>query len=157
MVTERITVADILFAAVVQHSLAYTLGKEERAQIPSVLRHFETIYNIPEIKAVLGETEYIEKPATFVPPKKDKPAAEAKPKEPKAEKPKAEPKPKAEKKPKEDEEDDDIDLVPKEAPKEKNPLDLLPKSTFNLEDWKRAYSNMDTRGAGGSIEWFYKK
>ena len=56
-----------------------------------------------------------------------------------------------------EEDDEDIDLVPKEAPKEKNPLDLLPKSTFNLEDWKRAYSNKDTRGAGGSIEWFYEK
>jgi len=38
----------------------------------------------------------------------------------------------------------------------KNPLDDLPKSTFNLEDWKRAYSNKETRGAGGAIEWFYE-
>ena len=54
----------------------------------------------------------------------------------------------------EDEEEDDI---PKEEPKAKNPLDSLPKSTFNLEDWKRAYSNKDTRGADGSLEWVYKK
>ena len=47
--------------------------------------------------------------------------------------------------------------MPKEEPKAKNPLDSLPKSTFNLEDWKRAYSNKDTRGADGSIEWFYQK
>jgi len=33
----------------------------------------------------------------------------------------------------------------------------LPKSSFNLEDWKRAYSNMETRGEGGSIQWFYEK
>ena len=55
---------------------------------------------------------------------------------------------------KQDEEDDDD--VPAE-PKVKNPLDDLPKSNFNLEDWKRAYSNMDTRGSGGSLEWFYEK
>jgi len=41
-------------------------------------------------------------------------------------------------------------------PKVKNPLDDLPKSTFNLEDWKRAYSNKDTRGPGGAIEWLYE-
>ncbi|CAE6354329.1 unnamed protein product [Rhizoctonia solani] len=42
-------------------------------------------------------------------------------------------------------------------PGAKNPLDDLPRSTFKLRDWKRAYSNMDTRGAGGSLEWFYGK
>ncbi|KAI0279254.1 hypothetical protein BC826DRAFT_1094579 [Russula brevipes] len=44
------------------------------------------------------------------------------------------------------------------APAEKNPgpLDLLPKSTLNLEDWKRAYSNKDTRGADGLLEWLHQ-
>lgn len=74
------------------------------------------------------------------------PAPAAAPK--KAEKPKPAPK--------EPEEDDDDD-IPKEEPKAKNPLDSLPKSNFNLEDWKRAYSNLDTRGAGGSLEWLYSK
>ncbi|KAG8791290.1 hypothetical protein FRC12_009661 [Ceratobasidium sp. 428] len=42
-------------------------------------------------------------------------------------------------------------------PKAKNPLDDLPKSNFNLEDRKRAYSNMDsTRGDAGSLKWFYE-
>jgi elongation factor 1-gamma len=31
------------------------------------------------------------------------------------------------------------------------------KSTLNLEEWKRVYSNRDTRGAGGALEWFYQK
>lgn len=82
--------------------------------------------------------------------------APAKPK--KDEKPKDAPKPKAEKPKKEvqPEEDEEEDLT-KEEPKAKNPLDSLPKSTFNLEDFKRAYSNMDTRGDGGSLKWFYEK
>jgi elongation factor 1-gamma len=42
-------------------------------------------------------------------------------------------------------------------PGAKNPLDDLPRSTFKLRDWKRAYSNIDARGAGGSLEWFYGK
>ncbi|KAG6808838.1 hypothetical protein H0H93_016425, partial [Arthromyces matolae] len=82
----------------------------------------------------------------FVPPPKEKkepkPAAAA---APKAEKPKKE---------KEVEEEEEPDVPPE--PKARNPLDDLPKSTFNLEDWKRQYSNNDTRGAGGSLEWFYK-
>ena len=47
--------------------------------------------------------------------------------------------------------------APAGEPKAKKPLDSLPKSTFNLENWKRAYSNKDTRGADGAIEWFYQK
>jgi elongation factor 1-gamma len=150
LITERITVADIYFAQAVKLAFAIATGTEDRARYPSVTRHFETVYNVPEIKGVFGDVELPEKQPSFTPPKKDKPAAEVKPKEPKAEKPKAE------KKPKPEDDDEDIDLVPEE-PKAKNPLDSLPKSTFNLEDWKRAYSNMDTRGAGGAIEWFYKK
>jgi elongation factor 1-gamma len=41
--------------------------------------------------------------------------------------------------------------------KRKVPLDDTPNPTFNLEDWKRAYSKMETRGPGGALEWFYRK
>ncbi|KAF9238664.1 MFS general substrate transporter [Melanogaster broomeanus] len=44
-----------------------------------------------------------------------------------------------------------------EEPKEKHPLDLLPKSAFELEDWKRAYSNKATRGAGSTPRRFYAR
>ncbi|KAJ7704070.1 hypothetical protein B0H17DRAFT_1193984 [Mycena rosella] len=54
------------------------------------------------------------------------------------------------------EEEDDDNGVPEE-PKAKNPLDDLPKSTLNPEDWKRAYSNKEMRGAGGALEWFYEQ
>lgn len=83
------------------------------------------------------------------PPKADKP---------KADKPKAEaaaPKEKAPKAKKAAEKDDDEEepLVPAE-PKAKNPLDDLPKSEFKLDDWKRSYSNEETKDA---LAWFYKK
>ncbi|KAJ3037539.1 hypothetical protein HDU99_010393, partial [Rhizoclosmatium hyalinum] len=42
-----------------------------------------------------------------------------------------------------------------EKPKAKNPLDLLPKSDFNLEEWKRFYSNNDTRPT--ACNWFWDK
>jgi elongation factor 1-gamma len=56
----------------------------------------------------------------------------------------------------EKDDDDDEPLIPAE-PKTKNPLDDLPKSKFNLEDWERAYSNMVTRGDAGSLKWFCEK
>jgi len=39
----------------------------------------------------------------------------------------------------------------------KHPLDLLPKSEFKMQEWKRIYSKLHTRGPAGSIEWFYNK
>jgi elongation factor 1-gamma len=34
----------------------------------------------------------------------------------------------------------------------KTPLNDLPKSIFNLDDWKRAYSNKDLRRPDGALE-----
>ncbi|KAG8723241.1 hypothetical protein FRC09_004126 [Ceratobasidium sp. 395] len=69
----------------------------------------------------------------------------------------AAPKAPKEKKSIEKDDDDDEPSAPAE-PKAKNPLDDLPKSNFNLEDWKRAYSNMDsTRSDAASLKWFYEK
>ncbi|KIY69862.1 elongation factor 1-gamma [Cylindrobasidium torrendii FP15055 ss-10] len=151
-VGERITAADLVIAAITQISVNTTIGKAAPSQYPNLVRHLETISNQPLLKDIFGPTEYTDaRLLAFVPPKKDD-----KKKEPKAEKKKEE-KPKAAKKPKQEEEDDDeppADVPPEE--KKRNPLDDLPKSAFNLEDWKRAYSNLDTRGADGSLEWFYK-
>ena len=149
VVGERITLADIHIAAAVLTAVSLTIDAETRSKLVNTIRHFETIANQPKLKDIFGEIEYVEKAVQYVPPKKEtKPApAPAAPKE-KKEKEKA-------KKEDEDEEDDG-NLVPEE-PKAKNPLDLLPKSSFNLEDWKRAYSNKDTRGPDGALEWFYAK
>jgi elongation factor 1-gamma len=114
----------------------------------------ETVVNQPQLKSVYGEIKYVEKAAQYVPPAKEK--KEPKP-APAPAAPKAESKPKAKPKPAEEDDDDDDEPLVREEPKAKNPLDLLPKSTFNLEDWKRAYSNKETRGPDGSLEWFYKK
>ncbi|KAI0315372.1 elongation factor 1-gamma [Amylostereum chailletii] len=144
--SERISLADITIAAELQAALSTIVDAPLRAKFPNVIRHFETIVNQPQLKDVFGSTSYAEKALQFTPPAKEK-----------KEKKEEAPKPKAEKKPKKEaEDDDDFDDTPAEEPKAKNPLDSLPKSTFNLEDWKRAYSNKDTRGAGGAIEWLYQ-
>jgi elongation factor 1-gamma len=146
--TGRLSLADISFAAVVQRALETILDPELRARLPGVVRLYETVVNQPALKPIFGKTKYAETALQYVAPKMEKekapPAATAAPKAPK------------EKKPVEKNDDDDEPLIPAE-PKVKNPLDELPKSEFNLEDWKRAYSNMDTRGDAGSLKWFYEK
>lgn len=144
LIGERLTLADLVVATHAQRSFSVNIGAAERAQLPHVVRFVETVTNQPKIKSFFEGAEYVEKPLQYTPPPKEK-------KEPKPKKKKVE------KKPKKVEADDDDDDKPIEEPKAKNPLDSLPKSTFNLEDWKRAYSNMDTRGTGGAIEWFYDK
>jgi elongation factor 1-gamma len=147
LATERITLADITLAAELQQAFAFNIDAALRSKLPNILRHFETIVNQPSLTGIFGETTFTEKAAQYAPPAKEK-----------KEKKEEAPKPKVEKKPKKEEVDDEEDDDrPVEEPKAKNPLDFLPKSPFNLEDWKRAYSNKDTRGADGSLEWFYAK
>lgn len=73
-------------------------------------------------------------------------------KAPSQEKPKKEQaKPQA--KPAEEEDLEAIAAAEQAKPKEKNPLDLLPKSSFVLDEWKRTYSNNDTRPT--ALDWLW--
>jgi elongation factor 1-gamma len=148
-----LTLADVHVASGFTRAADFYLDKSNIDKYPSIVRFVETILNQPQI-AEFWTIQWQEKLAPYTPPVKESKKKEDKPKAAPAEKPKKQEKPKP-KEPEPEEEDDD--LVPKEEPKPKNPLDFLPKSTFNLEDWKRAYSNKDTKGPGGSIEWFYQK
>ncbi|EJT47507.1 hypothetical protein A1Q1_03619 [Trichosporon asahii var. asahii CBS 2479] len=152
IVGERLTIADIFLASALLFIFSTTIDATIRAKVPNVVRYFNTIINHPKIADVFAEpaVELLQEPAVFKGQSKKK--EEKKEKAPKAEKPKAEKAPKAKKEAEED-------LAPPPdvpaEPKAKNPLDSLPKSNFNLEEFKRQYSNLDTRGAGGSLEWFY--
>ena len=99
------------------------------------------------------EPTIIEKPKEYTPVKKEKaPAAAAAPAAEKAPKAEKAPQEKAAKKPAAPAADDDEDDEPAvQEPKAKHPCDLLGKPTFNLEDWKRKYSNEDTPVA---MKWF---
>ena len=147
LVGHRISYADIIVASVLSAVFSTIAGTAEREKIPNVVRYFNTVINQPTLKPVLGEPKLAVKAAQYVAP--------AKPAKEKAAP--ALPKPNPAPKPKPAEVDEEDEPSVPEEPKPKNPLDLLPKSTLNLEDWKRAYSNLDTRGPGGSLEWFYDK
>merc|ERR1711937_884484 len=125
-----------------------------RGAYQNVNRWFTTVVNQPNAKAVLGEVVLCSKEAQFDAKKfaefsgKGDKKKEEKPK--KEQQPKKEPEKKKEKPAEKAEEEDDG--MPKE-PKAKDPLAALPKGTFDLEEWKRFYSNNDE---DDSIKWFWE-
>ncbi|KAF2008928.1 hypothetical protein BU24DRAFT_437478 [Aaosphaeria arxii CBS 175.79] len=137
LVGERLTLADYFTASILARGFQYFFDKAWRAENPNVTRWYETVYNQSSFSAVAGKLEFIEEAIKYTPPKKE--AA------PKKEQPKAAPKPKAEE-PEEDE--------PAPAPKAKHPLEALPRATFVLDDWKRKYSNEETREV--ALPWFWE-
>jgi elongation factor 1-gamma len=152
LVGETVTLADIyLFSAMVE-PMALVLDRKLRDTFVNVTRWFSTIASLPEVQAVTGGVTMCEEAAAAkkveAKPKEEKPKAEPKPKAEKVEKPKEAPKPK----PKDEEEEEPLDGD--EAPKKKNPLDLLPKSKLDFDAWKRQYSNEPNYDV--SMKWLWE-
>lgn len=138
LVGERITLADLFAAGIISRGFEFFFDSKWRTENPNVTRWFDTIRNQPIYSEVATKLTFLDKPAlTNVPPKKESaPKKEAAPKAPKAAAKPAK---------------DDEDEAPAE-PKPKHPLDLLPRATFALDEWKRFYSNNDTPDA---MKWFW--
>lgn len=141
LVGERITLADLFTASLIARGFEYVFDKKFRSEHPNVTRWYETIVNQPIWKAVVEKPVLIDEAIKYTPPKKEPKAKEA-PKE------KAPPKPKPA--PAEDEEEEPAPA----APKPKHPLESLPKPTLILDDWKRKYSNEETREV--ALPWFWE-
>ena len=139
LVGERITLADLFTTGVLARGFQYFFDKKWRAEHPNVTRWYETVYNQPIYSAVVDKLEFIDEAIKNQAPKQA-------PKE-KKDQPKAAPKAKA----KEPEEEEEEEAAP--APKPKHPLDALPKPTLVLDDWKRKYSNEETREV--ALPWFW--
>jgi elongation factor 1-gamma len=135
LVGNRLSLADIVLAVAFVHLYQKVLDNGFRKPFVNVNRWFLTCVNQPEFKSVIGEVKLCDKMEVA---KETAPVEAAKPKE--QPKPKETPKPKP--KPAEDEEEDEF---ADKTEKKKNPLDSLPPTTFDLDGWKRAYSNTDTR------------
>ncbi|KAI0120014.1 eEF1-gamma domain-containing protein [Nemania sp. FL0031] len=145
LVGERITLADLFATGIIARGFQFFYDAEWRSENPNVTRWFKTIYNQPIYLAVSKPLEFLDKPKLVnIPPKK----AEPKAKKEKAEKPKAE-KPKAAPKPAPAAEEEE----PAPAPKPKHPIELLPRSDYPLDEWKRFYSNNPPDQA---MEYFWK-
>lgn len=142
LVGHRVTLADLTVASDLAFIFGRIAGVNFRSKYPNSVRYYNTVAGQPQLVKIFSNITLAEENVKFTPPKKEeKPKAAA---APKAEKPKAAPAPK----------DDDEDDEPKAAPPPKNPLDSLPKSSFNLDEWKRTYSNEDTREK--ALPWFFE-
>lgn len=140
LVGDRLTLADLLMAQSYWRSFTYLFGKEQRQQFPNLSKWFNTVVNSDVLKAEFADFKFIDKTVEYVPPKKEK-----KEQAPKQAKPAA----KKESKPADDDEEED-----KPAPAPKHPLAALPKSKQAIDEWKRVYSNEETRET--AIPWFWK-
>jgi elongation factor 1-gamma len=141
LVGEAVTIADIAVAFALFRAYQIVFDNRFRKPFPAVNRWFTTLIRQPNFASVIGKFELCKDMAVAKPSEK-KPAPAAAPK-------------KEEKKPAKEAEADDGEDEPKEA-KKPNPLDLLPPSKLNLDEWKRYYSNAeDTRG--DACKWFFEK
>lgn len=141
-VGERITLADLYAASQIARGFQYVFDKEWRSEYPNVTRWYETVTGQPIWKAIVEKPILVDECIKYTPPKKE-------PKPAKAPTPAA---PKAEKKPAKEEADEDDE--PKPEVKAKHPLEALAKPTLILDDWKRKYSNEETREV--ALPWFWE-
>lgn len=159
LVGERITLADIVVASNLLHLYEHVCDANNRKPYLNLNRWFVTCVNQPQFKSVLGEFKLCQKEGVVDPKKfvefqgkvglakkdENKVVKEEKKKE-KKEKPKEE-------KPAE-EEMDAAEQALLEEPKSKDPFDEMPKGTFNMDDFKRFYSNNEE---AKSIPYFWEK
>ncbi|RLV92805.1 Elongation factor 1-gamma 1 [Spathaspora sp. JA1] len=141
LVGERVTLADILVATFLRRGFDWYFGTEWRKKHPGTTRWFKTLIGSEYLAEFIPSYEFRDKPEEYVPPKKEK-----KKQEPAAKKEEAAPKKKEA--PAADDEE------PAAAPKPKHPLEALGKPKAVLDEWKRVYSNEDTREK--AIPWFWK-
>lgn len=125
LVGRAVTIADISVACALLLPMKLAFDEKMRKAFPCVVRWFTTLVAQPEFQAVVGKVCLCKKALTA-----PKGAAPAK-KGGKKDAPKKEKKKKKEAAP----------PAPKPAKKPKNPLELLPKSSFVLDAWKKQYSN----------------
>jgi len=146
LVGERITIADIAVSMSLYYLYQKVMDVNFRKGFTNANRWFTTLVNQPQFKAVIGEFTFCTQQEVA---KEGEVKAETKP-EKKAEKPKEEKKPAPKPKPDDEEEEDEF----AEKPEKKNVLDFLPASKMNLDEWKRTYSNKETRTE--ALPWFFQ-
>ncbi|VVC34386.1 Thioredoxin-like fold,Glutathione S-transferase, N-terminal,Glutathione S-transferase, C- [Cinara cedri] len=158
LVGERITLADITVACSLLQLYQHVLNPEFRKPYINVNRWFDTIVNQPKVVKIIGAFEYCQKSAEFNQKvySELQGGSEDKKNQVKKEKPKkaVAPKPKKEAKEVEvPEELDAADLILAAEPKSSNPFDALPKGTFNMDEFKKVYSNEEE---SKSIAYFWE-
>ncbi|CAH2041244.1 unnamed protein product, partial [Iphiclides podalirius] len=151
LVTERVTLADIVVFSTLLHSFQHVLEPSLRSSLVNVTRWFNTLSQQPQVAPVVGPLTLCSAAPVYDPKKYQELQGkkDSGKKDKKAEKKEQQPKKKEEAPPAEPA--DDLEEKPKES---KDPFDSLPKGTFNMDDFKRCYSNEDE---SKSIPYFWEK
>jgi len=147
LVGQRVSLADIVVATSLYRLYELVLDSAFRKQFQNTNRWYLTVVNQPEFKAVVPNVVLCEKMQVAKETKEEK-KEEKKPEKKEEKKPEK----KQEKKKDEDEEEEEPALA-EEKKKGPNPLDSLPPSKLVMDEWKRMYSNNDTRTV--AIPWFW--
>ncbi|ODV64372.1 putative translation elongation factor 1-gamma [Ascoidea rubescens DSM 1968] len=142
LVSERVTLADLFVAAALTFPFTFIWGNEWLVAHPNISRWWKTVIHHPALEPIYGNFKPVEKPLEYVPPKKEKKQKQQQQQQPKKQEKKAE-KPQAAVEP------------PQQTKKPKHPLEALGKSTIPLDEWKRVYSNEETREA--ALPYFWDK
>ena len=144
LVGERLSLADISVAADLLLAYLHVVDESFRKPYGNVNRWFLTVVNQTHFKKCVGEVKLCVKAVEFDAKKFAQHKEAAKEVKKKEEKPKAEkPAPaKKEAKKEEPEEEPEDELL--EEPKQNDPFAAMPKGTFNMDEFKRTYSNNDT-------------
>lgn len=137
LASETISLADIFCSLVLAAGFATLLDAKWRASHPAITRWFNTVSVASAANEQLAGFQGVEEALKYTPPKKEKKE------QPKKEQPK-----------KEQKEEAAPAAEPEQPKKPKHPLEALGRATFNLEDWKRKYSNEDTRPV--ALPWFWE-
>ncbi len=129
-----------------------------RKPFGNVTRWFTTVVNQPQAKKVLGDVKMADKMAQFDAKKFAEVQGSGKKqdkKDNKKEGKKQQEKQSGEKKKKEEKKEAPAeDVLEKPVEKKKDPLDMLPKGNFDMDDFKRFYSNNDE---DKSVPYFWEK
>ncbi|QDS77758.1 hypothetical protein FKW77_004919 [Venturia effusa] len=142
LVGERLTLADIFTATLLVRGFENFFDKTWRENNPNVSRWYQTIYSQEVYSSVASPLKLAEVALENKAPAKPKTDA------PKKEAKKEAPQPKAKEVDEEEEEEAPA------APKAKHPIEALGRPTFVLDDWKRKYSNEETREV--ALPWFWE-
>ena len=134
LASENLSLADLVCCAIFTRGFDYLFGKQWRAEHPAIVRWFNHVRSTDIMKEEYKDFKFIDKQVE--PPKTEskKPKKAEKKADKPAEKPAAE--------------------APQQEKKPKHPLEALGRSTFVLDEWKRKYSNEDTRPV--ALPWFWE-
>eukprot|EP00835_Amoeboradix_gromovi_P004076 NODE_298_length_11435_cov_0.210303.p4 type:complete len:296 gc:universal NODE_298_length_11435_cov_0.210303:1178-2065(+) len=135
--SENVALSDIIGAVSFYWLFTQFFEEKDRKEMPNLVRWFNTVVNQPEFKRVFKSTALCTKRMTVL---KTKPVVA---------KSTIQTKPKKSDKPEKPVVADEAKEV-----KKKHPCEELPPSTMILDEWKRIYSNNDTRPT--AIDWFWK-